>query len=36
MKPIVIREMAKTIKVVSDGKVSSEMNVPVMLKVAEM
>ena len=36
MKPIVMREMAETIKRVSDGKVSSEKNVPVMLKVAEM
>ena len=34
MKPIVMREMAETIKRVSDGKVSSEKNVPVMLKVA--
>jgi CheY-like chemotaxis protein len=34
MKPIVMREMAETIKMVSDGKVSSEKNVPKMLKVA--
>jgi len=34
MKPIVMREMAETIKMVSDGKVSSEKNVPEMLKVA--
>jgi len=36
MKPIVMREMAETIKRVSDGKVSSEKNVPEMLKVAEV
>jgi len=36
MKPIVMREMAEIIKRVSDGKVSSEKNVPEMLKVAEM
>jgi len=36
MKPIIMREMAEIIKRVSDGKVSSEKNVPVMLKVAEM
>ncbi|TET24952.1 MAG: response regulator, partial [Candidatus Aminicenantes bacterium] len=36
MKPIVMREMAETIKMVSDGKVSSEKNVPEMLKVAEV
>jgi DNA-binding NarL/FixJ family response regulator len=35
MKPIVMREMAETIKTVSDGKVSSEKNVPELLKVAE-
>jgi PAS domain S-box-containing protein len=34
MKPIVMREMAETIKMVSDGKVSSEKNAPEMLKVA--
>jgi CheY-like chemotaxis protein len=36
MKPIVMREMAETIKRVSDGKASLEKNVPEMLKVAEM
>ena len=36
MKPIVMREMAETIKRVSDGKVTSEKNVPEMLKVAEV
>jgi hypothetical protein len=36
MKPIVMREMAETMKRVSDGKVSSEKNVPEMLKVAEV
>lgn len=36
MKPIVMREMAETIKRVSDRKVSSEKNVPEMLKVAEI
>ena len=35
MKPIVMREMAKTIKRVSDGKVSTEKDVPEILKVAE-
>ena len=34
MKPIVMREMAETIKRVTDNEVSSEKNVPVMLKVA--
>jgi len=34
MKPIVMREMAETIKRASDGKVSSEKNAPEMLKVA--
>jgi CheY-like chemotaxis protein len=34
MKPIVMREMAETIKRVSDEKASSEKNVPEMLKVA--
>ncbi|MBE9572348.1 MAG: PAS domain S-box protein [Proteobacteria bacterium] len=34
MKPIVMREMAEAIKRVSDGKISSEKNVPEMLKVA--
>jgi CheY-like chemotaxis protein len=36
MKPIVMREMAKIIKRVSDEELSSEKNTPVMLKVAEM
>jgi CheY-like chemotaxis protein len=36
MKPVVMREMAETIKRVSDGEVSSEKHVPEMLKVAEM
>jgi DNA-binding NarL/FixJ family response regulator len=34
MKPIITREMTEIIKRVLDGKVSSEKNVPVMLKVA--